>query len=100
MPSIFIVEDDHAIRAALTGALSDRGHAVRTAGKALDALRDIVAWGPDLVVLDLGLPDLDGGDLLKMLRAVSDVPVIIASARDDDHEVVALLDAGADDYVV
>jgi len=100
VPSIFIVEDDHAIRAALSEALSSRGHAVRAAGKALDALRDIVDWQPDLVVLDLGLPDLDGGDLLKMLRAVSDVPVIVASARDDDREIVALLDAGADDYVV
>jgi DNA-binding response OmpR family regulator len=51
-------------------------------------------------VLDLGLPDIDGGDLLKMLRAVSDVPLIVATARDDEQEMVRLLDAGADDYIV
>jgi DNA-binding response OmpR family regulator len=53
-----------------------------------------------VVVLDLGLPDLDGGELLRMLRAVSQVPVIVATARDDEREIVRLLDAGADDYVV
>jgi DNA-binding response OmpR family regulator len=56
--------------------------------------------GPDLVVLDLGLPDVDGTQVLSMLRAVSQVPVIIASARDDDPSLVGALDAGADDYVV
>ena len=55
---------------------------------------------PDLVVLDLGLPDLDGRELLRMLRAVSTVPVIVATARDDEAEIVRVLDAGADDYVV
>jgi DNA-binding response OmpR family regulator len=66
----------------------------------MDGLRDIVDWQPDAVVLDLGLPDLDGAELLRMLRAVSQVPVIVATARDDEHEIVRLLDAGADDYVV
>ncbi len=73
---------------------------MRTAARALDGLRDIVAWAPDVVVLDLGLPDLDGSELLKMLRAVSEVPVIVATARDEEAEIVRLLDAGADDYLV
>lgn len=55
---------------------------------------------PDIVILDLGLPDLDGTDLLRMLRAVSDVPVIVATARDDEDEIVRVLDLGADEYVV
>jgi DNA-binding response OmpR family regulator len=76
------------------------GHAVSSAGTALAGLRSAVEDRPDLVVLDLGLPDLDGGELLRMLRAVSAVPVIVATARDDDGSVVAALDAGADDCVV
>lgn len=100
MASIFIVEDDQRIREALARSLSSRGHVVRTAGTALEALAEIVATKPDAVVLDLGLPDLDGSELLRMLRAVSDVPIVVATARDDETEIVRLLDAGADDYVV
>jgi DNA-binding response OmpR family regulator len=98
--AIFIVEDDQRIRATVVRGLSDRGHSVRAAGTAMEALREIVEWTPEVVVLDLGLPDLDGGELLKMLRAVSAVPIVIATARDDETEIVRLLDAGADDYVV
>ena len=100
MVAIFVVEDDQRIRATVVRELSDRGHSVRAAGTAMEALRDIVEWTPEVVVLDLGLPDLDGGELLKMLRGVSAVPVVIATARDDEAEIVRLLDAGADDYVV
>jgi DNA-binding response OmpR family regulator len=63
-------------------------------------LEQAVATRPDLVVLDLGLPDLDGRSLLQMLRAVSQVPVIVATARDEEREIVTVLDAGADDYLV
>src|SRR3954470_18270714 len=66
----------------------------------MSGLQQAVEGRPDLVVLDLGLPDLDGTELLRMLRAVSRVPVIVATARDEDATVVAALDAGADDYVV
>jgi DNA-binding response OmpR family regulator len=97
---LLVVEDDERIRTALIRALRDRGHAVSSAGTALTGLQLAVEERPDLVVLDLGLPDLDGRELLRMLRAVSAVPVIVATARDDDGSVVQALDAGADDYVV
>jgi DNA-binding response OmpR family regulator len=97
---LLVVEDDERIRSALIRALRERGHAVSSAGTALTGLKQAVEERPDLVVLDLGLPDLDGRELLRMLRAVSAVPVIVATARDDDESVVQALDAGADDYVL
>lgn len=100
MASVFVVEDDHQIRDLAVRALAEAGHVVRAEGAAMPALQAIVDAGPDVVVLDLGLPDMDGSDLLRLIRAVSDVPVIIATARDDDAEIVRLLDAGADEYVV
>ncbi len=100
MAEILVVEDDERIRTAVIRALRERGHAVTSAATALAGLRQAVEERPDLVVLDLGLPDLDGRELLRMLRAVSSVPVIVATARDDDESVVQALDAGADDYVL
>jgi DNA-binding response OmpR family regulator len=100
VPQLLLVEDDPAIRSALVRALSDRGHGVTTATTAMAGLQAAVEGRPDLVVLDLGLPDVDGATMLSMLRAVSTVPVIVATARDDEREVVRALDAGADDYVV
>lgn len=100
MASVFIVEDDHQIRELAARALASAGHVVETEGTAMAALTRIVEAAPDVVVLDLGLPDLDGADLLRMIRAVSQVPVIVATARDDEREIVRLLDAGADEYVV
>jgi two-component system, OmpR family, KDP operon response regulator KdpE len=97
---LLVVEDDERIRTALIRALRERGHTVTSAGTALGGLQQAVEQRPDLVVLDLGLPDLDGTELLRMLRAVSSVPVIVATARDDDGSVVSALDAGADDYVL
>nr|WP_062335716.1 response regulator transcription factor [Herbidospora sakaeratensis] len=100
MATVLVVEDDEFVRSAIIRDLGGRSHAVRSAGGALDALRDIAHFPPDVVVLDLGLPDLDGAEALKMLRAISDVPVIIATARDDEAEIVRLLQDGADDYLV
>jgi two-component system, OmpR family, KDP operon response regulator KdpE len=97
---ILVVEDDERIRTALIRALRERGHAVTSAATALAGLQQAVEERPDLVVLDLGLPDLDGREVLRMLRAVSSVPVIVATARDDEESVVQALDAGADDYVL
>jgi DNA-binding response OmpR family regulator len=100
MHEILLVEDDPAVRAALEHALTDRGFTVVPMGTAVDALRAVADHVPDLVILDLGLPDLDGGAALRMLRGVTNVPVIIATARGDERSVVDLLNAGADDYVV
>jgi DNA-binding response OmpR family regulator len=100
VPQLLLVEDDPAIRTALTRALTERGHGVRSVSTGMAGLQAAVDERPDLVVLDLGLPDVDGCTLLTMLRAVSDVPVIVATARDDEAETVRALDAGADDYVV
>jgi DNA-binding response OmpR family regulator len=98
--SLLLIEDDLRIRTALTRALGERGHAVASEPTAMGGLQRAMDDPPDLVVLDLGLPDLDGTQLLRMLRSVSRVPVIVATARDDDRVVVEALDAGADDYVV
>lgn len=100
MASVLVVEDDQRIREALARSLVDAGHAVRTEARGADALAAVVDWQPDVVVLDLGLPDLDGADVLRMVRGVSEVPVIVATARDDEGEVIRVLDAGADDYIV
>ncbi|MEV0675691.1 response regulator transcription factor [Actinosynnema sp. NPDC050436] len=101
MVSVLLVEDDPVVRSAVTRALTGLGHAVLPVGTALEALREIAGPTPfDLVVLDLGLPDMDGADALRMMRGLCDVPVIVATARDEEAEIVRLLNAGADDYLV
>lgn len=100
MPSVVIIEDDQRIRELVTRVLSQKGFDVDGASTALDGLQKIVQSSPDVVVLDMGLPDLDGADLLKMIRAITDVPVVVATARSDDRDVIRTLNAGADDYLV
>ncbi|MFD2764376.1 response regulator transcription factor [Micromonospora eburnea] len=100
MARLLLIEDDLTIRTPLIRALRERGHAVAAASTAMTGLRDALDDRPDLVVLDLGLPDLDGREVLRMLRAVSSVPIVVATARDDEAEIVRMLDAGADDYLV
>jgi DNA-binding response OmpR family regulator len=95
-----VIEDDPAIRSSLVRSLTDRGHAVSSAPAGMPGLQQALDEQPDVVLLDLGLPDLDGHSLLTMLRAVRRTPVIVVTARDDDPSVVRALDAGADDYVV
>jgi DNA-binding response OmpR family regulator len=97
---LLLVEDDAAIRGALIRALSEHGHAVASSPDAMGALRQILEAPPDLVLLDLGLPDLEGYEALRMIRAVSPVPVVVITARDDETEIIRVLDAGADDYVI
>ncbi|MDX2709994.1 response regulator transcription factor [Streptomyces sp. PA03-6a] len=100
MASVLVVEDDQFVRSALIRHLTEAAHTVRSVGTALEALREVAQVGFDVVILDLGLPDLDGAEALKMLRGITDVPVIIATARDDESEIVRLLNAGADDYLI
>ena len=99
MAQLLLVEDDAEIRRALIRALSELGHVVASTPAGLPALEAVLAQRPDLVVLDLGLPDIDGREVLRMLRAVSKIPVIVATARDGEAAIVEALDLGADDYV-
>ena len=100
MAHVLIVEDDGGIRSAVIRSLTARGHAVDSATSGLDGLQAMLTQQPDVVILDLGLPDVPGERILGMIRAVSDTPVIVATARDDEGLIVELLDAGADDYLV
>lgn len=100
MARIVLVEDDIEIRRLVAEALADQGHDVESAPSAMEGLELAIKGSPDLVLLDLGLPDLDGTELLRMIRAVSQVPVIVVTARGADSVVVSTLDAGADDYLV
>jgi DNA-binding response OmpR family regulator len=97
---LLLVEDDAAIRGALIRVLSEHGHAVTSTASAMAALRLVLDSPPDLILLDLGLPDLGGYEALRMMRAVSAVPVVVVTAHDDENEIIRVLDAGADDYVV
>jgi DNA-binding response OmpR family regulator len=97
---LLLVEDDAPIRQSLIRALTERGHVMTSTGTALDALQHVVTAPPDLVILDLGLPGIDGYEALRMMRAVSDVPIVVATARDDEADIVRALNAGADDYLV
>jgi DNA-binding response OmpR family regulator len=99
MPTVLLVEDDSVIRTALIKKLSSAGHVVSAVGTALDALREVAVQPPDVVILDLGLPDVDGAAALRMMRGDSDVPVIVATARTGEANIIRLLNAGADDYV-
>jgi len=98
--TILVIEDDGGIRSAITRAMTDLGHTVTATERGMSGLESAVDNPPDVVLLDLGLPDLDGLEVLAMLRAVSNVPVIVITARDDDADMVRALDRGADDYIV
>jgi DNA-binding response OmpR family regulator len=100
MASILVIEDEQRIRESLATRLSERGHDVETVGNALEGIERAVSGSFDVVVLDLGLPDLDGVEALRMIRAVSEVPVVVATARDDEQDIIDVLNKGADDYVV
>lgn len=100
MARVVVIEDDQRVREAVTRSLAALGHDVETSATGMGGVELVVSVAPDAVVLDLGLPDIDGAEVLKMIRAVSDAAVLVATARDDEAEIVRVLDAGADDYVI
>jgi DNA-binding response OmpR family regulator len=99
MESLLFIEDDDGIRLALSLALEDEGYSVREAANGTDGLAAFEQHAPDLVLLDLRLPDMSGFDVCRQIRAKSIVPIIIITAQTDTHDMVAGLEAGADDYV-
>ena len=99
MQRLLIVEDEPALRRALTINLKARHYEVEAVGTGAAALKAAAADPPDLAIIDLGLPDLDGAEVIAGLRGWSTVPIIVLSARDSQAQKVRALDAGADDYV-
>ena len=97
---MLVVEDDVRIADLVRDYLEASGFAVRTSATGATALRGVVRHEPDLVLLDLGLPDMDGLDVLRTIRGTSEVPVVILSARSDETDSVVGLELGADDYVI
>lgn len=98
-PKVIVIEDEAQIRRFVRQALEDEGCRIFEAGTAKDGLIEAGTRKPDLVILDLGLPDRDGIELIRDLRGWSDVPIIILSARSEEDDKIAALDAGADDYL-
>ena len=96
---ILLVDDEVAIQRAMAPLLRSRGFAVTIAGTGREALEAVARTRPDLIILDLGLPDIDGADVCQQIRAMSDVPIVVLSARGAERDKVAALDQGADDYV-
>jgi two-component system, OmpR family, KDP operon response regulator KdpE len=98
-PHILLVEDDEATRSAVVGNLRSHGYRVAEAGSLAEAARSLDAGRPDLILLDLGLPDGDGSTLIRRVRRDTTTPILVLSARGQEHDQVGALDAGADDYV-
>jgi two-component system KDP operon response regulator KdpE len=97
---LLVIDDERQIRRLLRVSLEAQGYEVHEAATGEDGLRSIQGLKPDVVLLDLGLPDLDGSELLARLRTWSTVPVVILSVRNSEEDIVGLLNAGADDYVI
>ena len=99
MTRVLVVDDEPQIRRALRTSLEAHGYEVATAGTGEEGVLAAAETAPELVLLDLGLPDLDGTEVIERVRSFSDVPVIVLSVRDRQADKVAALDAGADDFV-
>jgi two-component system KDP operon response regulator KdpE len=98
-PTVLLVEDELAIRRFLRPALTSQGYRLFEAATGADALADSATRQPDVIILDLGLPDMDGLEVIRRLREWTSVPIIVLSARGQERDKVSALDAGADDYV-
>jgi two-component system, OmpR family, KDP operon response regulator KdpE len=96
---VLVVDDEPAILRALAGALSSRDYVVRQATNGVDALRELTSDPPNVVLLDLGLPDIDGLEVCRRIRTWSNIPIIVLSADGDERRKVQALDEGANDYV-
>src|SRR6185503_3525540 len=99
-PLVLLVDDEPSIQQATSTLLRTRGYAITIAGTGTEALEYFERDRPSLVILDLGLPDLDGATVCERLRTRTDVPILVLSVRNDERSKVRALDAGADDYVM
>ena len=99
-PQILVVEDDAAVSNLICTTLETQSYQYHLAGTGAAAVLAAASCRPDVIILDLGLPDMDGVDIIKKVRSWSNVPIIVVSARSDDRDKVEALDAGADDYLV
>lgn len=99
MPLILVVEDDRSIRSLITNTLEIHDYKIIAVENGKNALIQITSHHPDIVLLDLGLPDMDGTEIIKKVRQWSICPIIVISARTEDSDKIAALDAGADDYL-
>jgi len=98
-PKVVVIEDEPPIQRFLRVSLMAHGYEVIEAGSGAEGLRQATAHRPDAVILDLGLPDMDGMEIIRLIREWSSLPIIVLSARGQEHDKVAALDAGADDYL-
>lgn len=96
---VLVVEDDDAVRNLVSTALNSHGYHGLTATTGKEAVQTVASSAPDILLLDLGLPDIDGVDVIRKVRTWSQVPIIVLSARADDLDKICALDAGADDYL-
>ncbi len=98
-PQILIVEDDNAVANLIAATLETQDYTYKRAGNGAEAVMQALSYKPDVMLLDLGLPDTDGVEIIKKIRSWSNMPIIVVSARSEDFDKVSALDAGADDYL-
>lgn len=98
-PLLLVVEDDRAVRNLITTTLETQDYQYHTAENGTQAILEAASQRPDILLLDLGLPDMDGVEVIRKIRSWSNVPIIVISARSEDRDKIDALDAGADDYL-